>query len=144
MYNNWKKENHAVVVLIICVLAHRVSDPHWFNTDPDPGLWWPKRKKIYHWKKTKFCSKIAIYPKASIRTSKIHEKPSALKRRRTSKHEISSFFSIFVGHFCPPGSGSASGSENLPAQAYWEVGLRRGIKRLVIGCDSGMEWGGRI
>ncbi len=40
------------------------------------------------------------------RTSKLQKKPSALKREHpessTSKHEISSIFSTFVGHFCPP------------------------------------------
>ncbi len=41
---------------------------------------------------------------------KLQEKPSALKKRTssTSKHEnsVPVLFFIFVGHFCPPGSGS--------------------------------------
>jgi hypothetical protein len=32
------------------------------------------------------------------------------KTSSTSKHEISEFFSIFVGHFCPPGSVSGTSS----------------------------------
>jgi hypothetical protein len=58
--------------------------------------------------------------------SKLQEKPSALKREHpessTSKDEIYEDFSIFVGYFCPPGSGSGSrdpiesgyGSTRLP------------------------------
>ena len=38
---------------------------------------------------------------------KLQEKPSPLKREHPvlTKHENSGLFSIFVGHFCPPGSG---------------------------------------
>ncbi len=41
----------------------------------------------------------------------------------TSKHEISLLFSTFVGHFCPPGSGSTdpieSGSNWDPDPQPW-------------------------
>jgi hypothetical protein len=39
----------------------------------------------------------------------IEEAFSSQKRpSNTSKHELLQFFSTFVGHFCPPGSGSGS------------------------------------
>jgi hypothetical protein len=51
---------------------------------------------------------------------KLQEKPLALKENiKHFKHEICGLFSIFVGHFCSPGSGSSnlnycgSGSEAL-------------------------------
>jgi hypothetical protein len=56
---------------------------------------------------------------SSIRTSKLLEKPSALNREHPALPNMKflNFFSIFVGHFCPPGSGSTdlieSGSETL-------------------------------
>ncbi len=28
------------------VVPTRVVDPHWFNSDPDPGFWWPKIEEI--------------------------------------------------------------------------------------------------
>jgi hypothetical protein len=50
------------------------------------------------------------YPWPPSRTSKLQEKTSALKKKRssTSKNEIYELLSAFVGHFCPPGSGSGS------------------------------------
>ncbi len=50
--------------------------------EPDPGFWWPKISKILQLKKNVFWSKIAILlnPKPPQKTSKLHEKPSALKR----------------------------------------------------------------
>ncbi len=41
-------------------------------------------------------------------------KPSALKREHPAlqKMKILSFFQFFLGHFCPPGSGSGSSSSN--------------------------------
>jgi hypothetical protein len=43
--------------------------------------------------------------------SKLQEKPSAPQKRTpsTSQNEISPLFSMFVGHVCPPGSGSGHG-----------------------------------
>ncbi len=54
------------------------------NTDPDPGLWWPKLEKIYCWKKNKivFGSKTARLHKGfpsyrrSFQPSKEHEHPA--------------------------------------------------------------------
>jgi hypothetical protein len=53
--------------------------------------------------------------------SKLQEKPTALRREHQALQnmEFLKFFSIFVGHFCHPGSGSGStdltesGSETL-------------------------------
>jgi hypothetical protein len=41
------------------------------------------------------------------RTSMLQEKPSALKREHPALQKII-LFSMFVGHFCPPGSGYGS------------------------------------
>jgi hypothetical protein len=49
-------------ILTFSIVHPRVSDPHWFNADPDPAffliadpdsgsrVWWPKIEKIYSWK----------------------------------------------------------------------------------------------
>jgi hypothetical protein len=44
--------------------------------------------------------------------SKLQKKPSALKRDHPILQNMNfyKFFSTFVGHFCPPGSGSGSAS----------------------------------
>ncbi len=92
----------------------------WPNTNPDPGFLWPKIEKIYSWKKidiflTKL--KIAIYLLLGLQKAKrtfkhvqaTGEAFSPQKRKSsTSKYEISQLFSFFMGHFCPPGSGSGS------------------------------------
>ncbi len=52
---------------------------------------------------------MAIYlPLGLHKGRKLQEKPSALKREHPALQnmKILYFFSIFVGHFCPPGSGS--------------------------------------
>jgi hypothetical protein len=48
------------------------------------------------------------YPLASKKEVQATEEVISPQKRTssTSKHEISLFFSIFVGHFCPPGPGS--------------------------------------
>jgi hypothetical protein len=50
------------------------------------------------------------YPYASIKDAQASGEAFIPKKRTpsTSKHENSSLFSIFVGHFCPPGSGSSN------------------------------------
>ncbi len=48
-------------------------------------------------------------PRPTKRTSKLHEKPSNLKRKRAALQNMKFLiFSIFVGHFFPPESGSGS------------------------------------
>ncbi len=46
----------------------------------------------------------------NLLTSKLQEKPSALtgEHRALQKMKLIYFFHMFVGHFCPPGSGSGS------------------------------------
>ncbi len=56
--------------------------------------------------------------------SKLQEKPAALKREHPTLHNMTflDFFSIFVGHFCPSGSGSNPDSESQildPAPLAW-------------------------
>jgi hypothetical protein len=86
-----------------------VPDPTFqVNPDPgpDPGFNDQKNKNFF----LLFRSKIAIYFSQGLlkRTSKLQEKPSALKREHTALQKLKFFklFSTFVGHFCPPGSNS--------------------------------------
>jgi hypothetical protein len=64
----------------------------------------PRRKFVF------FRTKIAIYLAyllASIENIQATGEASALKREHPlQKMKFINFFSIFVGHFCPPGSGS--------------------------------------
>jgi hypothetical protein len=59
------------------------------------------------------------YPYASIKDVQVIEEAFSSQKRpsNTSKHELLNFFFAFVGHFCPPGSGSTdpieSGSATL-------------------------------
>jgi hypothetical protein len=48
--------------------------------------------------------------KLQIFSSYLQEKPSALKRQHLAlqKRNFINFFSMLVGHFCPPGSGYGS------------------------------------
>jgi hypothetical protein len=96
-----------------------VVDPHWFQCGSGSGstivrqcgygsrVWWPKIV-IFVDKKNSFFIKNSFLSRPPWRRSKLHENPSALKRTfNVSKKEISSLFSVFVGHFCPPGSSSS-------------------------------------
>jgi hypothetical protein len=111
------------------LLSTRVSDPHWFTADPDedldpafflianpdPGsgsrVWWPKIEKIYSWKLI-FIFLIKNCHLLILGLHKGRPATDAFSPQKTtsstSKHENSVLFSIFVGHFCPPGSGSGS------------------------------------
>ena len=81
--------------------------------DPDPGFDDLKLKKNYSWNKEIifFGSKNTIYLSLGL-----HEgRPSYRRSLQHSKKNIQHFktwkfctFSIFVGYFCPPGSGSGS------------------------------------
>jgi hypothetical protein len=70
-----------------------------------------KLVKIYSWEFLYiFLSKIAIYLSRGL--PKAGESFNPQKRTSsTSKHENSLLSSIFVGHFCPPGSGSGSATQ---------------------------------
>ncbi len=78
------------------------------NTYPDPGFWWAKIVKnlllknlIFFW------SKIAIYLSLGLHKGRQSYRRSLQPSKENIKHFetlISWLFSIFVGHFCPPGS----------------------------------------
>jgi hypothetical protein len=48
------------------------------------------------------------------------------KKSSTLKRENALLFSIFVGHFCPPGSGSGS-SNSITTANYKKGRIRRGM-----------------
>ncbi len=81
------------------------------GSDQGPGFWRPKIGKILQWKIfsfPNFWSNIAIFSSlASMkRFPQATGKPSALKREHQALKNMKflNFFSIFVVHFCPPGS----------------------------------------
>ncbi len=115
----------------------RVSDPYSFFTDPDPdpdpedpdvgqygsgygsgsgsnpdpGLSWPKiERKKNSWKKklTFFWSKTAIYLSLGLHKVCPGYRRSLQLTKEAIQHFKTWIFSTFVGHFCPPGSGSGS------------------------------------
>jgi hypothetical protein len=63
-------------------------------------------KKLFFFDQKLKCT----YSKASIKNVQVTEKAFRSQKRpsNTSKHELIKKFSTFVGHFCPPGSGSGS------------------------------------
>jgi hypothetical protein len=58
------------------------------------------------------------YPYASINNVQVTEEAFSSQKRpsNTTKHDLLTFFSTFVGHFCPPGSTDPieSGSNTDP------------------------------
>jgi hypothetical protein len=88
------------------------SDPAYHRAEYQIKI---ERKKIYNCKKILFFDQKLqlLIPRGA----------SAFQKRTssTSKHEISELFSVLVGYFCPPGSGSTdlieSGSETLLLEA---------------------------
>ncbi len=70
-----------------------------FASNPGPGFWWPKIGKNLQLKK----NSIFFW-------SKLQQKTPALKREHTALQNMKflNFFAIFVGNFCPPGSGYGS------------------------------------
>ncbi len=107
--------------LVFCIslfkkkYTNSVVDLHWFQTDPDPGFCWPKLLIFYSWKAKFFsssnspilffknCHFLSPYDGLPVEAFSPQKRAS-----NTSKHEISSLFSIFVNNFCPLGSGSGS------------------------------------
>jgi hypothetical protein len=104
----------------------RVSDPYSFFPDPafeagdqsvsnpDPiriqGFNDQKLKKMTAKKKLYFFgSKTAIYLSLGLHKVpmfKLQKKPAAHKRGHPTLQNMIFFYCTFVGHFCPPGSGS--------------------------------------
>ncbi len=73
-------------------------------------------------------SKTTIYLSLGLHKERSSYRRSLSSQKRpsnTSKHELLSFFPTFVGHFCPPGSGSGStdpiesGSNQDPDSQPW-------------------------
>ncbi len=87
------------------------------NLDPDSGFWWPKFERKIHLKNV-FC--LFVIKTCNLLIPRPPEKrPSYRRSFQYSKETIDHFkkwnlltFLIFVGHICPPGSGSGSGSRN--------------------------------
>ncbi len=67
-------------------------DPDWLNPDPDPGVWWPKTEG----KKTQLTGRPSYW--RSLQPSK--------ENIQNCKKWNYQLFSMLMGHFCPPGSGS--------------------------------------
>ncbi len=73
-----------------------------------------KLKEMYSWKKVWYFydKKIAIFLSLGLSIKDVQAKGEAFSPKKgtssTSKHEILELFPNFVGHFCPPGSGSVS------------------------------------
>ncbi len=76
------------------------------DTDPDPGLWWFDDQKLNFLCYIKNYL-LFTYPQTSIKDFQATEEAFSPQKwtSSTAKHEISYFFSIFVGHFCSLGSG---------------------------------------
>ncbi len=84
-------------------------------------------RKKYSWNKKFYLSLGLLIARPLYRTSKLQEKPSALKRQHpTIQKTISlTFFYIFVGQFCPYGSGS-----NLdPDPQQWQKVISKKIRK---------------
>ncbi len=126
------------------LLDVRVVDPHWFNADPDraflltadpdpdlvpnQGFDDQELKKMYSCKTffVSFGSKIAIYLSLGLHKGL---KPSALKREHPALQNITILksFSIFVGHFSSPGSGSGSSNSINADLCGW--GIHNPVRR---------------
>ncbi len=96
------------------------------GSNPNPGFDDQKlTKKFVAGKKMLWIKKVAIY--LSLRLCK--GRPGYRRSLQPSKENIqhfktwnfSTFFSIFVGHFCPPGSGSTDliKSRSNPDPEHW-------------------------
>jgi hypothetical protein len=98
----------------------RAVDPDSWNRDPDPSFQLnpdPDLIRIQGFDDQKLKKKILqtiflylFYQKLQFTfvQAAVHEKSSALKTEHPARQKIKliKFFSMFLGHFCPPGSGS--------------------------------------
>ncbi len=87
------------------------------DLDPDPGFWLPNIDNDDN----------LLIKNLSIRTSKLQEKPSPLKREHSALQtsKFLDFFSIFVGNFCPSGFGSEF---RIRIQIHWPDWIRIRIR----------------
>ncbi len=114
---------HGSETMISRIFFSRVVDPYSFFTDPDPefdvgdqygsrALMTKNFKKItaehffffFIYQKLQF-----TYPQASIKYVQVIEELAFSTQKRPSTLQNMNFYkflSTFVGHFCPPGSGS--------------------------------------
>jgi hypothetical protein len=82
----------------------RVSDPQWFDADPDPGIWRQKIKNLYIWKKN-ILSKIAKHLFLGLHKEDAQVTWDAFSPQKrtssTSKHEFLYFILFLWVIFCP-------------------------------------------
>jgi hypothetical protein len=112
-FNNYKGPlSDTSLIGSIFIDSRAVPDPA-IQVNPDliqiQGFDDQKLKKKY--RRTFFVYLVLINTVIAIYfMSKLQKKPSALKREQPALHKMNFFFffSTFVGHFCPPGSGSGS------------------------------------
>ncbi len=107
VYYEWLKCHFLICLCdLLCCGSGFIESGSGSGSNPDTGFWWPKTKE----KKTAekfshlfFDQKLQFtYPKASIKTSKLQEKPSAIKREHPTlqKMKLINFF-YFSGSFSP-------------------------------------------
>ncbi len=77
-------------------------------------------------------NRIQVFDKACIYRGSLQPSKSQKRTSSASKHEISWFFSTFVGPFCPPGSGS-----RFRIRIHWPdwIRIQSGSKTLMQTCS---------
>ncbi len=73
-----------------------------FQVNPDLGFWWPKIEEKIHLKI------FFIFNDQKLQFTYVQAFSPQKRTYSTSKNAIFFIFSMFVGHFCPPGSGYGS------------------------------------
>ncbi len=69
-----------------------------------------------YWKKIQLKKSLKYFFDQKLQFTYPYIKGIQATGEHPAKHEIPKLFSLFVGHFCPPGSGSASGQD--PARIH--------------------------
>ncbi len=82
---------------------------HGFTANPIPGtgFWWPKIEKFYRWKILILVKNFKIQ-NLSWRTSKLQEKPPALKKRTSSTSKQLFFYFLYFFAYLDPGQADHS------------------------------------
>ncbi len=115
------------------IRIHLIQIRHFrLNVDPDPGFWWPKIKKNLQLKKklNNFWSKIAIYLSLGLHKGLPNYRRSLQPSKENIQHiKTWNFliFSIFVGHFCSPGSGF-----RIRIRIHWQDWIRIRIRNTAV------------